>query len=42
MPSMTGYHKIADPHPLSSPLIAVAVLLIAMVLEGLRAAHRGP
>ena len=29
-----GYHKVIDPHPLSSPLVAVAVLVIAMVLEG--------
>jgi divalent metal cation (Fe/Co/Zn/Cd) transporter len=29
-----GYHKIVDPHPLSSPLVAVAVLVIAMALEG--------
>ena len=29
-----GYHKIIDPHPLASPLVAVAVLLIAMALEG--------
>src|SRR5512132_4381191 len=29
-----GYHKIVDPHPLSAPLVAVAVLLIGMVLEG--------
>jgi cation diffusion facilitator family transporter len=29
-----GYHKLTDPYPLSSPLVAVAVLLIAMVLEG--------
>ena len=29
-----GYHKLTDPHPLSSPLIAVVVLLIAFVLEG--------
>jgi cation diffusion facilitator family transporter len=29
-----GYHKVTDPHPLSSPLVAVAVLLVAMVLEG--------
>ena len=29
-----GYHKIIDPHPLTSPLVAVAVLLIAMALEG--------
>jgi cation diffusion facilitator family transporter len=29
-----GYHKVVDPRPLTSPLGAVAVLLIAMVLEG--------
>ena len=29
-----GYHKVLDPHPLTSPLVAVAVLLIAAVLEG--------
>ena len=29
-----GYHKLTEPHPLSSPLIAVVVLLIALVLEG--------
>jgi cation diffusion facilitator family transporter len=29
-----GYHKVVDPQPLTSPLGAVAVLLIAMVLEG--------
>jgi cation diffusion facilitator family transporter len=29
-----GYHKIIDPHPLKSPLVAVAVLLIAAALEG--------
>jgi cation diffusion facilitator family transporter len=29
-----GYHKIVDPHPLTSPLVAVAVLVIAMALEG--------
>jgi cation diffusion facilitator family transporter len=29
-----GYHKIIDPHPLASPLVAVAVLFIAMALEG--------
>jgi len=29
-----GYHKIADPHPLTSPLVAVVVLVIAMALEG--------
>src|SRR5215212_581115 len=29
-----GYHKIRDPHPLESPLVAVVVLLIAAALEG--------
>ncbi|SCG70558.1 cation diffusion facilitator family transporter [Micromonospora halophytica] len=29
-----GYHKISDPHQLTSPLIAIAVLLIAIALEG--------
>jgi cation diffusion facilitator family transporter len=29
-----GYHKVTDPHPLESPLVAVAVLLIAAALEG--------
>src|SRR5215213_4747449 len=29
-----GYHKVVDPHPLESPLVAVVVLLIAMALEG--------
>src|SRR6187455_280568 len=29
-----GYHKVIDPHPLDSPLVAVAVLVIAMALEG--------
>jgi cation diffusion facilitator family transporter len=29
-----GYHKVIDPHPLESPLIAVIVLLIAACLEG--------
>jgi cation diffusion facilitator family transporter len=29
-----GYHKIIDPHPLESPMIAVIVLVIAAVLEG--------
>jgi cation diffusion facilitator family transporter len=28
-----GYHKVIDPHPLTSPTVAVAVLLIAMPLE---------
>jgi len=28
-----GVHKILDPHPIDSPLIAVAVLLIALALE---------
>jgi cation diffusion facilitator family transporter len=29
-----GYHKVRDPHPLSSPLVAIAVLVIAAFLEG--------
>ncbi|XVU21435.1 cation transporter [Actinoplanes sp. CA-054009] len=29
-----GYHKIRDPHPLESPIVAVIVLVIAAVLEG--------
>ena len=29
-----GYHKIVDPHPLTSPLVAMAVLVVAAVLEG--------
>jgi cation diffusion facilitator family transporter len=29
-----GYHKIIDPHPLESPLVAVIVLFIAAGLEG--------
>jgi cation diffusion facilitator family transporter len=29
-----GYHKVVDPHPLDSPLVAVVVLLIAASLEG--------
>jgi cation diffusion facilitator family transporter len=29
-----GYHKVTDPHPLTSPVVAVVVLLIAMALEG--------
>jgi cation diffusion facilitator family transporter len=29
-----GYHKVIDPHPLESPLVAVIVLLIAAGLEG--------
>ena len=29
-----GYQKIVDPHPLSSPLVAVTVLLLAIALEG--------
>jgi cation diffusion facilitator family transporter len=28
-----GYHKVIDPHPLTSPLVAVVVLLIAAGLE---------
>lgn len=26
-----GYHKVLDPHPVTSPLVAVAVLLVAAV-----------
>jgi cation diffusion facilitator family transporter len=29
-----GYHKVTNPHPLESPLVAVIVLLIAAALEG--------
>jgi cation diffusion facilitator family transporter len=29
-----GYHKVMDPHPLTSPVVAVVILLIGMVLEG--------
>ncbi|MFG1994211.1 cation diffusion facilitator family transporter [Actinoplanes sp. NPDC048988] len=29
-----GYHKIRDPHPLESPIVAVVVLVIAAALEG--------
>lgn len=29
-----GYHKVIDPHQLESPLVAVAVLVIAACLEG--------
>jgi cation diffusion facilitator family transporter len=29
-----GYHKVIDPHPLNSPLVAVAVLVVAAGLEG--------
>ncbi|MGX6608175.1 cation diffusion facilitator family transporter [Micromonosporaceae bacterium Da 78-11] len=29
-----GYHKVIDPHPLESPLVAVIVLLIGGALEG--------
>jgi cation diffusion facilitator family transporter len=29
-----GYHKVIDPHPLTSPLVAVVVLLLAAALEG--------
>ncbi|WP_199037065.1 cation diffusion facilitator family transporter [Glycomyces salinus] len=28
-----GYHKLSDPHELSSPMVAVVVLVIAIVLE---------
>ena len=29
-----GYHKVRDPHPLTSPLVAVGVLIVAAALEG--------
>src|SRR3954465_11160225 len=29
-----GYHKIVDPHELDSPAVAIAIRLIALVLEG--------
>jgi cation diffusion facilitator family transporter len=29
-----GYHKVIDPHPLTSPLVAIAVLIVAAALEG--------
>lgn len=29
-----GWHKVSDPHPLTSPAVAIAVLLIAIGLEG--------
>src|SRR3954454_6539211 len=37
-----GYHKIADPHELDSPAVAIAILFVAFVLEGfaLRTAAR--
>src|SRR4051794_20392741 len=37
-----GYHKIADPHHIDSPAIAIAILAVAFVLEGfaLRTAAR--
>src|SRR4051812_33559105 len=30
-----GYHKVADPHHLDSPAVAVGILAVAMVFEGL-------
>src|SRR3954454_22359374 len=37
-----GYHKIADPHELDSPAVAIGILFIALVFEGfaLRTAAR--
>lgn len=29
-----GVHKVADPHPLESPLVAVGILALGIVLEG--------
>lgn len=28
-----GYHKIADPHPLTSPMVAIGILVVAIGLE---------
>lgn len=28
-----GYHKIADPHPLTSPMVAIGILVVAIALE---------
>jgi len=28
-----GYHKIVDPHPLTSPMVAVGILVVAIALE---------
>src|SRR4051812_43583468 len=30
-----GYHKIVDPHELDSPAVAIGILAVAMVLEGM-------
>ena len=37
-----GYHKIAEPHEIESPAVAIAILVVAMVMEGnaLRTAAR--
>jgi cation diffusion facilitator family transporter len=37
-----GYHKIADPHEIDAPAVAIAILAVAMVFEGfaLRTAAR--
>jgi cation diffusion facilitator family transporter len=37
-----GYHKIHDPHEIDSPAVAIAILVVAFILEGfaLRAAVR--
>src|SRR3954467_14963811 len=29
-----GYHKIADPHEIDSPAVAIGILVVAMLLEG--------
>src|SRR3954462_9462586 len=29
-----GYHKIADPHEIDSPAVAIGILAVALVLEG--------
>ncbi len=35
-----GYDKLRHPHPLESPLVALAILVVALVLEGCRCARR--
>jgi cation diffusion facilitator family transporter len=29
-----GYHKIADPHEIDSPAVAIGILVVALILEG--------
>jgi cation diffusion facilitator family transporter len=30
-----GVHKIAEPHPVESPLVAIGILVVAVILEGI-------